>query len=126
MVFAIGLTVLIAFGALSIEVGNILVVQNELQNAADAAALAGAEYLYPASSSGIPGWSSASSYASKEVALNLANGVKLTAGTVQTGYWDLTGAIKGIQSTIGSILNPSPAVQVTVSLSAGNNGGPSI
>jgi Flp pilus assembly protein TadG len=36
----------IAFTALAIDVGHMMVVQNELQNAADAGALAGALYLY--------------------------------------------------------------------------------
>ena len=37
---------LIGFIALAIDIGNLLVARNELQNAADAAALAGAQVLY--------------------------------------------------------------------------------
>ena len=44
---AIGLLSLLGFAALAIDVGYLFVVRNELQNAADAAALAGAGHLTP-------------------------------------------------------------------------------
>ena len=47
MVFvAIAIVVLIGFAALAIDIGHLLIVRNELKNAADAGALAGAQVLY--------------------------------------------------------------------------------
>src|SRR5512139_2755407 len=45
VMMAILLTVLIGFAALAVDVGYIMVTRNELQNIADAAALAGARWL---------------------------------------------------------------------------------
>lgn len=46
IVVALSLVVLLGFGAFAIDFGNAYVVKNELQNAADAAALAGASVLF--------------------------------------------------------------------------------
>lgn len=43
---ALLLTVLLAFAALAIDIGHLYIVRNELQNAADAGALSGAQFLY--------------------------------------------------------------------------------
>jgi hypothetical protein len=43
---AVAMVVLIGFAALAIDLANLLVKRNELQNAADAGALAGARFLY--------------------------------------------------------------------------------
>jgi hypothetical protein len=43
---ALFIPVLLCLGAIAIEIGHVLVVRNELQNAADAAALNGAGHLY--------------------------------------------------------------------------------
>ena len=58
------LTALLGFAALAIDVAYLLVVRNELQNAADAAALAGAPCLYARAecmnlTSTAPDWSAA-------------------------------------------------------------------
>jgi hypothetical protein len=45
VVVALGIVVLAAFVALAIDIGYMMVVRNELQNVADAAALAGARYI---------------------------------------------------------------------------------
>ena len=45
VLFALTLTVLLGFTALAIDIGDLYVGRNELQNAADAAALAGALLL---------------------------------------------------------------------------------
>ena len=44
---ALLLVVFLGMAALAVDVGYLMVSKNELQNAADAAALAGASYLYP-------------------------------------------------------------------------------
>jgi Flp pilus assembly protein TadG len=46
VIVGICLFMLVAFVALAIDVGHLYVVRNELQNAADAGALAGARHLY--------------------------------------------------------------------------------
>ena len=42
---AVSLVMLLSFGALTVDIGHSLVARNELQNVADAAALAGARSL---------------------------------------------------------------------------------
>jgi Flp pilus assembly protein TadG len=46
IVIAIVIVLLVMFTALAIDIGHLFVVRNELQNAADAGALAGARFLY--------------------------------------------------------------------------------
>ena len=48
VIVAILLAVLLGFAALAVDIGHVMVVRNEIQNAADAAALAGACVLLPA------------------------------------------------------------------------------
>lgn len=132
---ALFLVVLLGFAALAIDVGRALVVRNELQNAADAAALAGVSQLtglVAASGTVAPAgvWNSADGAAQSAVGTaitkNHANGASLsTAQQIQVGYWNVSGSPAGMQATT---ITPGqydfPAVQVTVSLSKGNNGGP--
>ena len=53
IIVALLMTLFLGFVALAIDVGHLLVVRNELQNAADATALAGSSYLYPQNPSGL-------------------------------------------------------------------------
>jgi Flp pilus assembly protein TadG len=46
IIIAISIVMLISFGALAVDLGHLYVVRNELQDAADAGALAGARFLY--------------------------------------------------------------------------------
>jgi Flp pilus assembly protein TadG len=120
---ALMLPVLLGFIGLSIDIGRTLVVRNELQNAADAAALAGASQLNWGNLSS--SWANASAAANQAVGLNGANGSMLSTGQVQTGYWNVTGSPAGMQSTsITPGTNDKPAVQVSISRSSGVNGGP--
>lgn len=117
------LIIFLAIGAMAIDIAHLFVVRNELQNAADAAALAGAAGLYPANPK--PNWSNGVAQGTSAVKLNASDNTKLTGGTVQAGYWNLTGSPAGMQSqsiTPGS--NDVAGVQVTVTRSPGNNGGP--
>jgi len=112
-----------AIAAFSIDIGHTLLVRYELQNAADAAALAGANSLLPGNPN--PQWSVAQDNAASAVSLNSSDGVKLTTASVQSGFWNLTGFPAGMQaSTISPGTYDNPAVQVTVSRAAGVNGGP--
>lgn len=120
---ALLLPVAIGFVALSVDIARALVVRNQLQNAADAAALAGAGQLnWPNTATT---WANATSKATAAIGLNSADGKTLSSGTVTVGYWNVTGTPAGMQSTtITPGSSDMPAVKVTVSRVAGSNGGP--
>lgn len=113
---------LLTLGAFAIDLPRVAIVRNELQNAADAAALAGASKLL-ASGSG-PDWSSAANATHAAVSLNRSDGAPLSAATVQTGFWNLTGSPSTLEAqTIAPGVYDAPAVQVTITRSASLNGG---
>ncbi len=121
---ALTLPVLVGAGALAVDLAYLHVVRNELQNDADAAALAGARKLYTNGAKALD-WSGAANTASNAIALNRAAGHTLADGQVQTGYWDTTQAATGLQTlpmTPGA--NDAPAVQVSLGKSEGQNQGP--
>ncbi|AKM01870.1 pilus assembly protein TadE [Burkholderia pyrrocinia] len=121
--FLLFLIPLLSFGALAIDIAWISVVKNELQNAADAAALAGAAKLTSAGGTAL-NWSQAAAAANNAVALNRAAGAALSTGTITTGYWNLTRSPYGMQSTaITPGTYDAPGVQVTISRTANVNGG---
>jgi Flp pilus assembly protein TadG len=113
----------LAVAAFSIDIGHGFLARYELQNAADAAALAGAGSLLPGSPN--PQWSLAQANAASAISLNSSDGVQLKTASVQSGFWNLTGFPAGMQaSTILPGTYDNPAVQVTVSRATGLNGGP--
>jgi len=124
---AVTLAMLLGFAALAIDIGYLFVVRNELQNAADAAALAGAGYLYPETGTPLaPNWDLAKQKASTAVSLNKSSNFTLAdsqPSQVTYGYWDMAG-INGLQA---STKTPGPddlaAVMVTISRDSGQNGG---
>lgn len=121
--FLLFLVALLSFGAFAVDLARVSVVRNELQNAADAAALSGAAALLAAGTSG-PNWAQAQTAASNSVSLNRSDQQKLTTGAIRTGYWNLSGSPAGIQpTTISPGLDDAPAVQVTVTRAANQNGG---
>ncbi|RQS74435.1 pilus assembly protein TadE [Burkholderia sp. Bp8963] len=121
--FLLFLIPLLSFGALAIDVAWVSVVRNELQNAADSAALAGADVLLSPGGAAL-NWSQAATVANGAVKQNSAAGTPLSTGTVGTGYWNLTRSPASMQATtITPGVYDAPAVQVTVSRSANLNGG---
>lgn len=143
---SIWLVVLVGLTALAVDVGRLMVIRNELQNAADAAALAGANCLDRATAasgtdctstfSSTLNWTIASTKAKNSVGLNKSDNASLVDGVVETGYWNVNGGT-AIQPTTLSPLGPctmsggvmvtacdKPAVRVTVSRATGSNGGP--
>jgi len=113
---------ILSVGALAIDVARLITVRNELQNAADAAALAGAAGLFPGST---PQWNTGITKANNAIPLNKTTDVALSSGNVQAGYWNLTGTPSTLQAqTITPTSNDAPAIQVTISRNAGSNGGP--
>ena len=120
---AVAMVMLLSFAALAVDVSYVLIARNELQNAADAAALGGAAKLYPASPT--PNWSAAETKATATIPLNKVTKIALTNGSVQSGYWNLTGSPAGLQAKgITPGARDVAAVMVTLSKSIGNNGGP--
>jgi Flp pilus assembly protein TadG len=121
--------------ALAFDLGHLLIVRNELQNAADAAALAGANCLNKTStSSGTDctstpsstlNWSVAGLRANAAIGLNQSDGTALVHATVTTGYKNLAGTPAGLQTSTPSPVGvyDKPAVMVSLSRSSGSNGG---
>ncbi len=121
---ALTLPVLAGVGVLAVDMAYLYVVRNELQNDADAAALAGARKLYTNGASAL-NWSGAASTASNAISLNRAAGHALADGQVQTGYWDTTQVITVLQGLpMKPSANDAPAVQVSLGKSEGQNLGP--
>lgn len=125
----IALTIFVLFGFLGlvVDAGHLYVVRGELQNAADASALAGAWSLYrdPSKPGELPNldWERARTAATDFISQNISDGVALANATIEVGYWNLTNKI--LQSpTITPTSQDVPAVRATISRSDGSNGGP--
>lgn len=123
--FLLTLTALLMFGAFAIDVPRVFAVSGELQNDADAAVLAGAATLVTGTNG--PNWAGAATAASTAISLNASDGIKLTSGAVQAGYWNLAASSPSVQAPSTVALPPLysqvPAIQVTVTRDASENGG---
>ncbi len=129
VMLAILMPILLFFAMLVIDLGHLFVVKRELQNAADAAALAGAGSL----SSGLiyPNWLASQSSTTVGIQLNKSDNVTLIDGQIEMGYWNLAApAPQSLSKVLPQICVTSPAscfykpaVQISISRSAGNNGG---
>ncbi len=92
VIIAICIIMLIGFVALAIDIGHIAVARNELQNAADAGALAGARYLYSDNGEAINpnanqiGYDAAIANFSEQVPVEV-NWTSGNTGDVQRGHW---------------------------------------
>jgi hypothetical protein len=92
IIVALVLFTLLAFIALSIDLGHLYVARNELQNAADAAALAGAQDLYNDEGTEINAWANQTAYdiavanKSEQVPVEV-NWTSGNDGDVQRGHW---------------------------------------
>lgn len=127
---AVSLLALAGIGALAVEVATLMVARNELQNAADATAMAGAACLagrIECGNVGItkPDWDTARTRALAFVSSNAVQGRALSQGTVTSGYWNMLGAVADLQPTS---ITPTDydyaAIRVTLSREPGINGGP--
>jgi hypothetical protein len=131
VVAALMLAMLIGFGALTLDLSYAFLVRNELQNAADATALAAAACLYPRTECGnlgtlAPDWLTATQKANDFISNNKANGLALSSAQLDYGYWNIKGTPAGLQLlpyTPG--LNDSAAIKVKISKESGKNGGAS-
>lgn len=123
------LPILIMVAAFAVDIGNLIVVKNELQNAADSAAQAGAQCLYPRAeclntTSTAPDWATSQTRASLAVTNNAVQGTALVTGSVTSGYWNITGTPGTLQLLPHTpTTNDAPAIQVTISKQSGKNGG---
>ena len=124
LLFALLLPLFMGVSASAIDVAYFFLVRNQLQNDADAAALAGARHLYDGVNS-TPAWAAAEQKALAVVGYNQAAGAGLKDATVRSGYWNLSDASPILKS--GSSVPAdydAPAVEVTVAKTLGFNGGP--
>lgn len=123
VLLALLLPLLVGVAAYTVDVAYFFLVRNQLQNDADAAALAGARHLYDGVSS-TPSWTNAEQKAMAAVNFNRAAGAPLTDATVRSGYWSLSDAAPALKSGTSTPQDyDAPAVEVLVSRSAGHNGG---
>ena len=117
---AVALLTLIGFMGLALDVGYVYMVRNQLQNAADAAALAGAGHIFSSTAS-TPNFTVASAAASNAI-INLNNtaaNAPLVTGTITTGYWSLSGSPSGLHATpLGN--QDFPAVEVDITKNGAN------
>ncbi|WP_439684662.1 pilus assembly protein TadG-related protein [Cupriavidus oxalaticus] len=124
---AVMLVMLLSFAALAIDIGNLMVARNELQNAADAAALAAAPCIYPRAECGnatatAPDWATAEQRARDMVKLNKVQNVRVEVGDASSGYWDV-GGVRGLQTPpITKTSSDLPAVRVVITKEANTNG----
>lgn len=135
--------VLTSFAVLGFDIGRIMVVRNELQNVADAAALAGANCLPRQSLAGSTtecqdvmapaiNWTRAAAKAQEALGRNSAANTAISTTDsghqIQVGYWSLLNRAPsgGAFSTTFSPLTPNdkPAVRVSITKDAGVNNGP--
>ncbi|HKT99378.1 MAG TPA: pilus assembly protein TadG-related protein [Paraburkholderia sp.] len=127
---ALFLITLLGCAALAVDIGRWVVVRHELQNAADAAALAGAHVLPgQLAASAVPAtWASAetaaNTAATQYAGANSANGKAVSAQTILVGYWDVANVPSPVPASLSqTITSPTdkPAVLVTVGLNGGSN-----
>ncbi len=88
VLMSIALLMLMAFAALAIDGGNLYVAKNELQNAADAGALAGARELYEDDGSAIN--TGADDIAVEVAVANYSQGEAVEVFSAQRGHWSFT------------------------------------
>jgi Flp pilus assembly protein TadG len=144
---------LMGFAVLAIDVGRVFIVRNELQNVADAAALAGANCLTRqsdpvsatdclATESSTLNWARAAARAQAQLSSNAADNLSMSSSGVgsdiQVGYWNLCPASAGCPAgksgvpsggSFSTAFSPvtafdKPAVSVEVTKAAGMNNGP--
>jgi len=145
---AIMLVVFIGVAAFAIDVGYQRVVRNQLQNAADAAALAACNRFYRDPSNpqvltslGPPDWLDAVAEVTTDhgnrlaaIKVNTADAKQLSQASIATGWWDITQSLPGSlwsASTPPSYppnnpptSNYGPAVSVTIAKAGTQNNGP--
>jgi hypothetical protein len=126
---AVSLVAILGFVGLAIDVGMLMLARNELQNAADAAALAGVGAMYKnqlGTYDPQPNWLRARDSATAAVTYNKAMKQALVTSTVTWGWWNISGTPAGMQPTTKSplVTHDAAAVRVQIKKAPGINGGP--
>ncbi len=125
------LVVLVGVGAFAIDLAHAYVVRNELQNGADASALAGASCLYPSAACGsatLPGptWDTAKAKANGYLTVNKVEGRTISTASTEAGYFNLsstTFTAAPVPSGWIPTTSDVPAVRVDIAMSSSTNGG---
>jgi hypothetical protein len=113
VIAAVGLSTLIIVAAFAVDFGGYYVARNELQNSADAGALAGAGRLVK---NGVISWSEAQSVAGEVGRMNKSYAGDIPTINVVTGYWN-----SDTKEIVGTTIPQQggekffPAVRVTAS-----------
>ena len=139
VIVALLLVVLLGIAAFAIDIGYGRVVRNQLQNAADAAALAACNRFYDRTAGPVtfppppPNWTAAAAEAASAITDNKADNKQLKVGTTEVGWWDITQAYPGSMWP-SPLTNPppntpptanyGPAVRVTIAKTGTQNDGP--
>jgi len=117
------MTVLIGFAALAVDIAYVFVIKNELQNAADAAALAGSGALY--NNEGGPDWDRAQEQALTTTRLNKVARESIKTAQIEVGYFSESSSGSGGALLLDpDSIDDAAAVRVTIRKSDGNNSGP--
>lgn len=127
MLFVLLLPVLLGFTALAVDISRVQLAKQELQNAADAAALAGGAALDDPGGDKPYNWTAATQAATAFISKNLVAQRILTDGAVTAGYirpGDTTYTVHSPSETGWISPFDVPAVQVNLALAVGHNGGP--
>ena len=142
LIIGLMLPVFLGFAALAVDVGQMMAVKAQLNNAAEAGALSGAWGLVPYTGTNPqPNWSNGTTLARQSVERNAADNHFLTVSEASPGaavpslaevpprsqatpcYWRLSD-----NTTWPASITPQaadvPGMQVTVAKTAGHNGGP--
>ncbi|MBE9582558.1 MAG: hypothetical protein IMF18_13215, partial [Proteobacteria bacterium] len=77
----------IGFGALAVDIGHLCVARNELQNAADAGALAGARFLYNEDGTAVNAGANQIAHDAATANMSELAPVEVNGGDVQRGHW---------------------------------------
>jgi Flp pilus assembly protein TadG len=123
IVVGLMLAVMLGVAAFAIDFGRWIVVDTELQNAADATALAGAGRLMPPVG-GRPNWSRGLDGANAAVSMNRSDGAAIETGTMVLGYWDFSARTFDTNTAKVPTSNDLPAIRATIERRAGVNSGP--
>ena len=129
ILFVLCLPVLLGFAALAVDLARLNLTRVELQNAADAAALAGARSLSdtqppPGPSDQPYNWSAATATALDMARRNFANATRIQDATIETGYWNLLNPSLGLRPSGTPIAGDVSAIRVTIAISSTQNNGP--
>ncbi len=127
LLFVLLLPILLGFTAVAVDFSRVLLARQELQNAADAAALAGSAALDDPGGEVPYNWTAATQVAQQFVGRNQADSRVLVDAGVAAGYvrpGDATTTVHSPSETGWIQPFDVPAVQVQLSLAVGQNGGP--